>query len=526
MPKFTIYKNKLIALCLAFLSLGYYASAQDDEFQEQDNKLNSWSVGLLGGATTPMHDVRKKDVFNETIGYQAGLHLTKYISPVFGIRAEFAYAQVDGELDEADEIARLGSPLLPTTGIESEVTMVNFSANLVVNLSNLSLGRPKNERMWGVYAYMGVGVSNFETTLKDKELGDDIDLGSDDWQTELLVPVGFIVKRKIMDNFDIGLEATLYNIASDEVEGIAFNGSDQGGIGRVKDSYLAVSFSFNYHFSWKDNDPYRSHTQWVNPLGNNREKEFQARIQELEEQEAHLTEENKSLKTQIDTINSSLDALKKDDDNDGVSNFYDKEPNTGWDLTVITSDEVFRAAYTDQEFAALQEKAKKNVRIKTDGAGVSMDSDEDGIPDHLDKCASEKGTKEFGGCKPKVSQETVQLLKNLQSVQFASGSYQLDVADDSKYQLDMFNLDKLATYLSKYEVFLLRIEGHTDDVGAAAKNQVLSENRAKTIKSELVKRGIDTKRITAIGFGESRPKVKGKSKSARRANRRVEFILE
>jgi outer membrane protein OmpA-like peptidoglycan-associated protein len=71
----------------------------------------------------------------------------------------------------------------------------------------------------------------------------------------------------------------------------------------------------------------------------------------------------------------------------------------------------------------------------------------------------------------------------------------------------------------------IRIEGHTDDVGDASRNLVLSRNRAAVVLNTLRANGVAADRMTSTGFGESRPKVRGTSEAARTTNRRVEFIV-
>ncbi|MCC6625558.1 MAG: OmpA family protein [Deltaproteobacteria bacterium] len=76
------------------------------------------------------------------------------------------------------------------------------------------------------------------------------------------------------------------------------------------------------------------------------------------------------------------------------------------------------------------------------------------------------------------------------------------------------------------EIKRVAIEGHTDDVGADARNMKLSDDRSKSVMTWLTTTGgIAADRLTAQGFGETRPAVVGKTKDAREANRRVEFII-
>jgi len=69
----------------------------------------------------------------------------------------------------------------------------------------------------------------------------------------------------------------------------------------------------------------------------------------------------------------------------------------------------------------------------------------------------------------------------------------------------------------------VEIIGHTDSVGSAEYNQVLSEKRADSVKAYLVARGIPAERISIAGYGESRPRSSNDTIEGRRLNRRVEI---
>jgi outer membrane protein OmpA-like peptidoglycan-associated protein len=71
----------------------------------------------------------------------------------------------------------------------------------------------------------------------------------------------------------------------------------------------------------------------------------------------------------------------------------------------------------------------------------------------------------------------------------------------------------------------LRIEGHTDNVGAAAYNKGLSQRRAASVMSWLVAHGIDAARLSSAGFGLELPIADNDSEEGRRVNRRVEFHI-
>jgi formylglycine-generating enzyme required for sulfatase activity len=82
-------------------------------------------------------------------------------------------------------------------------------------------------------------------------------------------------------------------------------------------------------------------------------------------------------------------------------------------------------------------------------------------------------------------------------------------------------IDQITKYLQENPKTRIVIEGHTDSQGGDKLNQPLSENRAKAIKAEIVKRGIDTSRMETLGFGASKPVADNKTAAGRTQNRRV-----
>lgn len=103
----------------------------------------------------------------------------------------------------------------------------------------------------------------------------------------------------------------------------------------------------------------------------------------------------------------------------------------------------------------------------------------------------------------------------LNDVLFESDSYLLK--EESKAILNLF-----AAYILQNENYFIKIEGHTDDIGEAQSNLLLSKKRAEEVKFYLISKGINTKRLAAKGFGESAPKVPNNSASNRVKNRRTE----
>jgi outer membrane protein OmpA-like peptidoglycan-associated protein len=69
----------------------------------------------------------------------------------------------------------------------------------------------------------------------------------------------------------------------------------------------------------------------------------------------------------------------------------------------------------------------------------------------------------------------------------------------------------------------LKIEGHTDNVGAVAANRTLSQQRAEAVRAWLVGKGIAEARLTAEGLGDTRPVAANDTDDGRAKNRRVEL---
>jgi outer membrane protein OmpA-like peptidoglycan-associated protein len=88
-------------------------------------------------------------------------------------------------------------------------------------------------------------------------------------------------------------------------------------------------------------------------------------------------------------------------------------------------------------------------------------------------------------------------------------------------------LDEIARVLmDNPDLLKVRVEGHTDSRGNDAANLKLSDGRAKAVMAYLVKAGVTAERLSAAGFGETRPVDPAQTEVAWEKNRRVEFVIE
>ncbi len=106
----------------------------------------------------------------------------------------------------------------------------------------------------------------------------------------------------------------------------------------------------------------------------------------------------------------------------------------------------------------------------------------------------------------------------LQDIQFEFNSSALTEDSQSGIQI-------LANFLKRNPELRVELAGHTDDVGNAAYNLKLSSERAEVVREALVAKGIDPSRMTAKGYGSTKPMCPNDSEEHRAMNRRTEMII-
>jgi outer membrane protein OmpA-like peptidoglycan-associated protein len=87
------------------------------------------------------------------------------------------------------------------------------------------------------------------------------------------------------------------------------------------------------------------------------------------------------------------------------------------------------------------------------------------------------------------------------------------------------HLNLLATMLKEKPSYQLTISGYTDNVGNAADNLILSQDRAENVKTYLMKQGVEEARMTSEGYGLEDPIADNSTAEGRALNRRVEFLV-
>lgn len=106
----------------------------------------------------------------------------------------------------------------------------------------------------------------------------------------------------------------------------------------------------------------------------------------------------------------------------------------------------------------------------------------------------------------------------LKNILFATNSFDLR-------QESFVELNKLKQYLILNPTLVIEISGHTDNIGDATKNQILSENRSKSVYNFLIENGIKAERLIYKGYGQTQPTTSNETEEGRQENRRTEIRI-
>jgi outer membrane protein OmpA-like peptidoglycan-associated protein len=122
---------------------------------------------------------------------------------------------------------------------------------------------------------------------------------------------------------------------------------------------------------------------------------------------------------------------------------------------------------------------------------------------------------------------------NVQVTQTADNRLKINVPSDAGFASDSAQLNpklhpalnELATSLMQNPTETVQIVGYTDSTGGDAVNQPLSQNRAQSVESYLVSRGVQPQRISTQGMGAQNPVASNETAEGRAQNRRVEIFV-
>lgn len=151
-----------------------------------------------------------------------------------------------------------------------------------------------------------------------------------------------------------------------------------------------------------------------------------------------------------------------------------------------------------------------------DSRGCELDDDRDSVVNSRDNCPNTAMNLavDARGCPiTDTEEERIELLVNFDTNQAVVKPQFSEVIED------------FAEFMQEYPETTAVIEGHTDSDGAEAYNQDLSQRRATAVMNELVDEGVATSRLSAVGYGESRPVAPNTTAAGKEQNRRIEAVI-
>lgn len=368
---------------------------------------------------------------------------------------------VRGELAANND--KLWNGAAPVSPYQSFITQMNWSASLsgVITLANINWSAMRTSVQ--PYLTVGGGAVNY-TPQTINNAGITESLTPKATATSFFVPVGLGMKINLSKSVNLDFGYTMAFVDNDNIDGY-FKAPYVGD----KYSYGHIGLEFALGKKSKPQIATHNPPAQLSREMNAADAKMQASIR--------TAEENLSRKiTEMNALQTEMAKMKMDSDGDGVSDYFDKCPGT-------------------------------NRSTKVDGAGCALPVV---IPN---KDTIIRITNNYV-----ITEEDKQIvneaIRNLE-FEFAKASIR-----DRSYPY----LNRVADMLV-LKGFSLKLGGHTDDVGSNAANISLSKNRAESVKTYLVSRGVNFGRIEAVGYGESQPVASNKTAAGRQKNRRVEFIL-
>lgn len=450
MNKSTIKKIAALSLTATLCSLSLFA--QDEpatgtapQLFEGRNQFRTWSIGLNAGVLAPtvltggLNDNSKWEM---NLGY--GGYIKKQLAPSFSLQADFLRGTLSatGEASPVNDGSAFG---------DAYETDLSWQAGLsgTANVGTIDFLRRKNSVDFFVTA--GFQWANYTPTVNGTEQGD---------RTEQVIPVGAGIKFKLGEVVNLDLGYKMHFLNADNLDG---QWANHGSLDKYSYGYAGLEFILG--------NKEKPALEWANPIA----------LMYDELYDETLRQEVEALKGRVSTVEEDLNTLKADEDGDGVSDYFDKEPGSP-------------------------------AGARVDGSGRAMDIDGDGVLDHEDECPTEAGPADNNGCPVEAAMGDNTIQFDFDSAEIRPESYS--------------TLDQLAEELKASGAGSVALEGHASAEGTESYNQRLSERRANSVKKYLVNAGVDSGDLSTTGYGESRPVASNDTEEGRSQNRRVEIKIQ
>ena len=209
-----------------------------------------------------------------------------------------------------------------------------------------------------------------------------------------------------------------------------------------------------------------------------------------------------------------------DTDGDGVVDANDRCPNTpaGWEVGV---DGCPLDADKDRVPNSIDECPNTPMGQPVGANGCPMDDDKDGVINVNDKCPATPANEvvDDKGCTKTVTIAKTEKVEEKINIVFDSGKAVIKPEFEKE-------VAKIADLAKANANAFITIEGHTDASGNAAKNKLLSQQRADAVRMKLINDfKIDAARLSSVGYGSAKPVADNKTAEGKALNRRVIAVL-
>jgi OOP family OmpA-OmpF porin len=482
--------KKVLFLCIC-MGLTFATRAQTED--------KKWNIGLHGGVTQYNGDLGRSFYKTDMTYYGfGGLSVSRYL----------------GKLFDANLLLSKG-----TIGFNGEKG--SFRSDFNAASINLRFNITAPEYIIRPYVFAGVGAILFDNQLNFHQEKYDYVLPS----------AGAGINFRLSPEIMLNLQETFMFSNKDRRDGVD-NGTTNF---KDKDSYLTHMVGLTYNLgNSKDTD-----NDGVSDKKDNC-PETPAGVT-VDKKGCPLDKDNDGVYDYLDACPDTAGTLNgcPDKDNDGVEDSKDRCPDQAGSAELKGCPDSDRDGVADLDDKCANTKSG----TKVDMNGCPKDSDNDGVTDDMDRCPDVAGIMALKGCPdadgdgvadlddrcpnvkgnlankgcPEITKADIVRITYIGSkIFFENNSDKLKVASLSQ-------LDELAKILYKYEGASLTIEGHTDSVGADDFNMTLSQKRSDSVKQYLIGKGILDTRLTAVGFGETKPVASNKTSLGKAKNRRVEL---
>jgi OOP family OmpA-OmpF porin len=408
-------------------------------------QYKTFSIGVNVGATSPaLATGGSMDFANYKVGLGYGLSFRSQLAHSFGLQLDLHGGKVSGDNNDTDD-TNYGARRAADNRSSFETTFYSATLSGVVNVATIDYLRRKNAINFFLTAGAGLALYNPQyalangTTPTTLATGGYYDAdGGKHYVKELVIPVGAGVKFRLSDAVALNLGYT-----QNFIDGDNFDGLKRGFPTKDRYSYGYGGLEFTLGGASKPN------LDWVNPVAMMYDELY----------DAALRQEVEALKGRVTSVENAVNDLKKDSDGDGVSDQFDKCPNTPAGTVV-------------------------------DGSGCEL--------------------------KMPTSTETASTTPGVYSnIQFEFDS---SVLRTSAYP----TLDRVSSEM-RSNGSTVTVNGYASSEGTAAHNMRLSKDRANSVKTYLVNSGVDASRLKVKGMGETNPIADNSTEEGRILNRRVEF---